>query len=268
MADQWSGYWKTKIGYAGENEILVRGYPIEELMGRISYVDAIVLALKGRFPSPEERTVLEGVSVALLDHGFISATVPPGRYVASANPSVSAGIAASVLSVGAFAVSPEDACDLINRAAQMHEDGMSIGEVAEVLVTEYLSSKRRIPGFGHPTHSEGDPRAIRLREIAEEAGLESRKLELYEAIHAEFVNQTGKTNIPINIDGMMAVVLDHFGYEPKEIAAIAIMSYMPGIVAHIIEEIREGKLLRIIPPSTSEYIGESRRSLPTDIASR
>ena len=259
--DKWSRYWRTSIGFAGENEILVRGYPLEEIIGRLSYSEGVMLALKGRLPSEPERTVLDAVLVCLLDHGFISATVPAARFVASANPSVQAGVAAGVLAMGQNAVSPAHACALIDGALARVAAGKGPDEVAAEIVSEYSAEKRRLPGFGHPSHTDGDPRAVRIEAVATEAGFVSDRLDIYKRIHAEFVRQTGKTNIPINIDGMMAAVLPEMGFTPDEITVLAMLSYLPGIAAHVLEEINDGVPLRIIPPTHSVYEGPPKRSL-------
>jgi citrate synthase len=259
--DRWAGYWRTSIGFAGENEILVRGYPLEELIGNVSYSEGVMLALKGRMPSEPEKSVLDAVLVCLLDHGFISATVPAARFVASANPSVQAGVAAGVLAMGQNAVSPAHACALIDDALARRDAGADPDDVAAAIVTEYRSDKRRLPGFGHPSHTDGDPRAVRIEEVAAEAGFVSARLDMYKRIHGEFVRQSGRTDIPINIDGMMAAVLPEMGFTPDEITVLAMLSYLPGIAAHVLEEINDGVPLRIIPPTTSAYDGPPRRSL-------
>jgi citrate synthase len=259
----WSTYWRTSIGFAGENEILVRGYPLEEIIGRLSYSEGVMLVLKGRLPDESETKVLDAVLVCLLDHGFISATVPAARFVASANPSVQAGVAAGVLAMGKNAVSPAHACALIDDALARRDAGRDADEVAAEIVAEYRAEKRRLPGFGHPSHTDGDPRAVRIEEVAAEAGFVSDRLDIYKRIHAQFVEQSGRGDIPINIDGMMAAVLPEMGFTPDEITVLAMLSYLPGIAAHVLEEINDGVPLRIIPPTTSVYEGPARRSLDT-----
>lgn len=266
--DKWSTYWRTSIGYAGENEILVRGYPLEEIIGRLSYSQGVMLVLKGRLPDEAETKVLDAVLVCLLDHGFISATVPAARFVASANPSVQAGVAAGVLAMGQNAVSPAHACALIDDALARCEAGKDPDAVAAEIVGEFRAERRRIPGFGHPSHTDGDPRAVRIEEVAVDAGFVSGRLDIYKRIHAEFVRQSGRTTIPINIDGMMAAVLPEMGFTPDEITVLAMLSYLPGIAAHVLEEINEGVPLRIIPPTTSVYDGPPRRSLDVNGAAR
>jgi hypothetical protein len=39
--DKYKQYWRTAISEIDRNKINIRGYPLEELSGRISYTDAI-----------------------------------------------------------------------------------------------------------------------------------------------------------------------------------------------------------------------------------
>ncbi|NIR49346.1 citryl-CoA lyase, partial [candidate division KSB1 bacterium] len=43
--------WKSAIAKVKPNEVRLRGYRVDELMGRISFGQAVYLALKGELPS-------------------------------------------------------------------------------------------------------------------------------------------------------------------------------------------------------------------------
>jgi citrate synthase len=97
-----------------------------------------------------------------------------------------------------------------------------------------------------------------LRDRIEEFGLPvHRKIALYEAAHTEFLRQVGR-KLPINVDGVMGAAFSELGYTPLEVQALAPFTMLPGIVAHAVEEIREGSPLRIVPDS--EYVGPAPRS--------
>ena len=48
-------------------------YP-QELSGRISYTDAIVLCLRGEIPGPVESNVINAIFTAAMDHQFLNTT--------------------------------------------------------------------------------------------------------------------------------------------------------------------------------------------------
>ena len=62
---------------------------------------------------------------------------------------------------------------------------------------------------------------------------------------------------------MIAAVYCELGFDPIEIEALAAVGYGYAIVAHVVEEIREGVPLRIIPDALgSKYIGPPERHIP------
>lgn len=260
----WSDYWRTKISYADENICLIRGYPLHELIEHLTYAEILYLTLKGELPTKEEVRLLNAVLCCIADHQYITATTPAARYTASAFPdSPIPGIATGILTMGSYTVSPQDSAELINSAYdRMKQEGLSIEETAKVVVEERLQKKQRVPGLGHPTYKDVDPRAVSVRKVAMESGFWGERSQLYEAIHKEFCRATGK-NLPINIDGMMACVLNEMGFDPLEMAGIAAISFMCGIIAHVVEEIKEGVPLRIIPENYgTPYFGPPKRHLP------
>lgn len=260
--EKWRGYWKTKVSKVGDHEILIRGYPLEEIIGNLTFTQAIYLTIRGELPTEREHKMMDALLCAILDHQFISATGPASRYVASANPHIIPAIAAGVLAMGSNTVSPQDSAEFMEKAyALMQKEKLSREETAKRIVDDRLSQKKRLPGFGHPTHKLYDPRSRRLREVAEELGYIGEKTLLYEAIHREFLSRV-KKDIAINVDGRMACIMTEMGFKPMEMASIGVLSFLPGVIAQSIEEIQEGVPLRIIPDIITEYTGKPERHLP------
>ena len=259
----WDDYWQTSISHADEKTCIIRGYPLEEMILNLTYPETLYLTLRGELPTKEETRLFNAVLCSIPDHQFIASTVPAARFTASAFPdSPIPGIATGILTMGSYTVSPQDSADFINRSYEkMVSRSLSIRAAASEVVEECLKSKRRIPGFGHPTYRKVDPRSEALKQVAQECGFWREKSQLYESIHREFVRVTGK-DIPLNIDGMMACVLNEMGFDPLEMAGIAAVSYMCGIIAHVVEEIKEGVPLRIIPPQHGAlYKGPGERHI-------
>lgn len=260
--DKWKGYWKTKVSKVGDHQILIRGYPLEEIIGNLTFTQSIYLTIRGELPTERETKMMDGLLCAILDHQFISSTGPAARFVASANPNIVPAIAGGVLAMGSNTVSPQDSAELIEKAfGLMKSAKLSKEETAKRVVDERMAQKKRFPGFGHPTHKLYDPRSRKLRQVAEKLGYIGEKTLLYEAIHKEFLGRV-KKDICINVDGCMACVMSEMGFHPLEMASIGMLSFLPGVIAQAIEEIREGVPLRIIPDTMTEYIGEPERHLP------
>jgi citrate synthase len=259
--------WQTKISRVLPGKVIIRGYSHEDLIGSRPYADGVFLTLIGRLPTPEESRMTDALLSSLYDHGFVAASVLAARYCASGNPQLIPATAAGLLTAGANTISPQHTCHFIDTAqALMQREGLSVEETARRIVVDARAKKQRIPGFGHPTHKGEDFRATKLWQIAEECGFIGDRTRLYQAVHAEFVRSTGKSGICINVDGALACIMLEMGLKPLQMVAIASLAVLPGIMAHVIEEIEEGVPLRVIRDEGMDYLGEPERALPPALA--
>src|SRR4029453_6953928 len=100
-----------------------------------------------------------------------------------------AGLAAAVLSVGAYTLAPEDTARFALAAHARHvEAGTTLDETAGTIVAAVRARKQRIPGIGHPLFTVVDPRAQKLKQVAVAEGLWSERAELFERVHRTFVD--------------------------------------------------------------------------------
>lgn len=252
--------FRTRVSEVGVGTVRLRGYSLEDVMRRLTYTEGTFLSLLGRLPTPAEVRLCDAVLTSLLDHGFVASTITAARYIASGNPQMIPATAGGLLAAGSNTLSPEHSYKLLADAERIRDErGLDFNEAAEVLVEEYSSSKRRLPGFGHPVHKSSDFRTDVIFELAEELGLAGAGIAQYRALLRSFVAKTGKTGIPINIDGGLAAVGWDMGWTANQTVAFAILSVLPGLMAHVVEEIEEGKPLRYI--LDGEYVGEPDREL-------
>jgi citrate synthase len=225
--------WTSSVSRVDGDVVRIRGYDLEELIGGTSFTASCFLLIRGRLPSPPEVRALDAVLNAVLDYALLKPGTVAARYAVSGNPSMTAGLATAILSVGPYTLAPEDA------AVEIAEDARR--------------RRLRIPGFGHPRFKRVDPRAQRLKEVAVEAGVWGDKARLYELIHRAFVDASGRPDIPINDVGMMAVVLLELGFTPDEMTGLAILSTFPGLIAHVSEELQTGRRIRVVPDDQVDY---------------
>jgi len=246
-------YWKTAVSRIDRNVIELRGYPLGEISGRVSYVEAIILLLRGDLPSEMESNVVNAIFTSAMDHQLLNATALAARVVVSANPDPVVGIATGVLSFGKVTAGvPSYVVQMLNEYHPGTNDPEALQAAAVKLVTDFRGRKDRIWGFGHPLHDlDGDHytfRARYLRERVEEFGLPvDNMVMLYELAHTEFLRQMNNRPFPINVDGMMGAAFAELGYTPLEVHALSPFTMLPGIVAHVVEEIEDGSPLRIVP---------------------
>lgn len=251
----------TAISEAVPGKVLIRGYVHADIIGNVPYADTVFLTLMGELPTPTQARMVDAMLTSLLDHGFVAATVSAARYIASGNPNFVPAVAGGLLAAGQNTLSPEHAYQLIAEARQVQaEQNLTVEETAAVMVARVRSQRRRFPGFGHPTHRDGDFRADALFALAQKLDFIGEATAMYLAIHREFVSATGRTDIPVNIDGCLACIGMDMGFSSDQVVAIALLAVLPGLMGHVIEEIQSGKPLRYI--HDGGYSGQPERPLP------
>ncbi len=269
-ANPWEAYWTTKVGWAAEGKILVRGYRAEELIRRLTFAQAAYLVIRGELPAPAQAQALDAVLRSGLDQAFINSAVPAARFAASAAPEApAAAIAAGVIAFGSVTGSPRQCAEMLIAAnGTMKRSRLSPAQAARQIVERYRKEGWKIPGLGHPMHKRAEPRAQALRAIAVKLGVWGERARLLDAIEREATRRFGRP-LPLNLAGAVAAVLLEIGFDPLEMVGVAIMGYMPALVAHTVEEIREGVPLRIIPEALgARYAGSPERPLPDGYGGR
>jgi citrate synthase len=252
--------WKTGITQIKPNEVRLRGYPIDELMGTITFAQAIFLALKGELPDEKVAKLLDAMLVSSIDHGATPPSALAARTVASTGAELNAAVASGVLSINRFhGGAIFDCMGVISEAIKRaHESKQSYQDVAVEIVTEYKAAKKRIAGFGHRIHTD-DPRTAKLFSLAKDLGVAGQGVEMVLALQNAF-EKTGKS-LPINVDGAIAALLIDLEM-PRELAnAFFIMARVPGLVAHVYEEQTTQRPMRRIHPTDHDYDGPEERNL-------
>src|SRR5450759_3160070 len=75
--------WQSALTEIAPNKILVRGYPLDEMMGRLGFAEAVYLLLMGELPTPAIGRMLNAVLVATIDHGVTPPSTLAARNVAT-----------------------------------------------------------------------------------------------------------------------------------------------------------------------------------------
>src|SRR5438045_4411882 len=78
---------------------MVRGHDIAQLMGRSSFGAAVFLILKGEMPDEKTARLMDAILVSSIDHGATPPSALAARTVASTGASLSASVAAGIMSI-------------------------------------------------------------------------------------------------------------------------------------------------------------------------
>jgi len=254
-------HWKTSITDVKPNKINMRGYPVDKLMGEISFAQAIYLVLKGEFPTPEVGKLIDAIFVSSVDHGASPPSVLAARTVASTGAELNSAVAAGVQAISRLhGGAIEEGMKLFLEIAQrMEEKKASEEEVIPQVLEEMKEKKKRASGFGHRIHTK-DPRTKKLFALAEELGYAGKYIRIALAIEKYLESQLGKS-LPINVDGAIAALLCELGISPEIGNAFFIIARVPGLVAHVHEEKTRMKPMRKIHPQDYEYDGPEERDI-------
>lgn len=255
--------WRTALTCIEPNKILVRGYPLDEMMGRLTFGEAIYLLLMGEAPSPAIASLMEAVLVSFIDHGATPPSTLAARNIATTGASLRSCVAGGLLGFGQYHGGDIESCmHFLDAGLARVRAGASYHDAAEAILDESGESGESIPGFGHRFHTR-DPRAARLFQMALELEMEGEHIQMIRAVEMVIAerDKTGSP-LPVNIDGAIAAVCGDIGIPPAVANALFIISRVPGIAAQAREEFERHPPMRQIDPKDHVYDGPSQRRLP------
>ena len=252
--------WKTSITEIKPNEVRLRGYRIDELMGRVTIGQAVYLALVGELPTPEVGSLIEAILVCSIDHGASPPSSLAARTAASTGAPLNAAVAAGLLSINRYHGGAIEDCMAVLEAGidRARETGSELSEVAGEIVKEHRTANKRIAGLGHRIHTE-DPRTQKLFALAEGAGIAGRGVGMIQALREAML--AGGKDLPINVDGAIAALLIDMQIPRALGNAFFMMARVPGLVAQVYEEQTRERPMRRIHPTDHVYDGPDARSL-------
>ena len=261
-ATQW---WSTDIIDMKPGVIRFRGFPIEQLIGRVSFPQMIWLMLKGDLPSPEKGALLEAALVAAVDHGPQAPSIAIGRMAVTCGLPLN-GAMASAINVldDVHGGAGEQCMELYAEIANLQDTGVELNAAIKQCLDAFIAANGKIvPGFGHRFHPI-DPRSPRLLELVDAARknkvVSGRFAEIGRGVEDLMQRRKGR-KIPMNIDGATAVIYSELGFSPALGRGLFILSRSVGILAHASEQSQQGGRIKgPMPPGIPyRYTGPAPR---------
>jgi len=269
-----SAWWDTSIIDIHPGKIAIRGYPIEQLIGRVRFPEMIWLMLRGELPSAAQAELLEAALVPGVDHGPHAPSIAISRMAVTCGLPVNGAMASAINVLDDIHGGAGQQCMERYREidALAGPGGDLVDAATKVLERHRAAGEKIMPGFGHRFHPV-DPRTAPLFELlarAEASGtIAGRFARIGRAVEVALQKPKGKL-IPMNIDGITAVIFCELGFEPELGRGLFILSRSVGILAHAWEQKQRGR--RIMGPMPPEipfkYSAPARRDLPPAIAAR
>lgn len=266
LVAQW---WATAVSRVEPGIIELREHPVQDLIGRTTFVETIWLMLRGELPRAGQAGLLEAALVAGVDHGPQAPSIAAARMAATCGVGLNSAMATGVNMLGDVHGGAGQQCvelldEIVERygrdAARPTRDAEQASSEAEFervvaeVVAEWRARSRYLPGFGHRFHPR-DPRRDPLLALVDRAvadGLVAgAHLRAARAVE-ELLNRgrEGGRPVPMNIDGATAVVYAELGFAAPLARGLFVLSRSVGILAHAWEETGQGRRNKSpMPPS-------------------
>ncbi len=256
--------WTTALTSIAPDKILVRGYALDEMMGRLTFAEAVYLLLMGELPTPSIGKMFDAILVSSIDHGVMPPSTLAARNVATSAAPLKDAVASGNLGFGPRHGGDIESCmRFLDSGLMLTRNGKTLQQAADTIVEECVRQKEVPPGFGHRVHTR-DPRAARLFQMALELELEGEHVRLIRAVEGVLEKKKGVFDqpLPVNVDGAIAAVTADLGFAYELGNAVFLVSRLPGLIAHAHEERVRQAPMRQIDPKDHHYDGAKERRLP------
>jgi citrate synthase len=210
--------------------ITVRGKDLcGELIGKTDFTSYFWFLVTGEAPSDTQRFFADAVLTAIAEHGLVPSVVAARITYAAAPEAFQGAVAAGLLGCGSVVLGSAEA------AGRFLTDLIESGEAPAEAVARLRAEKKAIPGFGHPLHSGGDPRANLLLKLADERGAAGRHVEMLRSIESALPAALGRA-LPINVNGAIPAVMLDVGFPLAALKGISLLARTASLIAHLNEE--------------------------------
>jgi len=215
---------------------VVRGHDLcAELVGAITFTDHVWLLITGQLPGAAQRRVLDATLVAIAEHGLVPSVAASRMTLAAAPEALQGAVAAGILGCGSVILGAAEAAARLYAAILARVPGETPEVAARTVLTELRTSRKPVPGYGHPLHKRQDPRVARLLAVSAEAGVAGKHIEIA-ALVERLVPEIWNRPLAMNVSGAIAAALLDAGYPLFAVKGVPILARTASLIAHLTEE--------------------------------
>lgn len=226
----------TAISDVHPDRIVVRGHDLcRDLIGEMGFTAFFLLLLTGRTPEPVLVRATDAALLAIAEHGFVPSVQAARMTLAGAPEAIQGAVAAGLLGAGSVVLGAAETAGTLLAEVAGAADRSEPDTAAREVLAALRAERRPLPGFGHPTHRDADPRAARLIALAREWGVAGRHVAALEAL-ARHVGPVYGRALPVNVSAAIPALLLDCGYPASALKGIPLLARCAALIAHLAEE--------------------------------
>jgi citrate synthase len=228
----------TSICTSDATSITVRGLDLcGDVIGQWDFTSYFWLLVTGQAPTEIQRFFANATLCAIAEHGLVPSVVAARMTLAAGPEAWQGAVAAGLLGCGSVVLGSAEIAGqfyagLVADAAQQN---LSDHDAALAGITALRAQRKPVPGFGHPQHSAGDPRALKLIELAQQKGVAGRHIAMLHAIRDALPEAIGRP-LPINVNGAIPAVMLDVGFPLAALKGISLLARTASLIGHLQEE--------------------------------
>ena len=251
----------TSICTSDAESITVRGRDLcSDIIGKMDFTSYFWLLVTGKEPTYVQKFFANAVLAAIAEHGLVPSVVAARMTYAAAPEAFHGAVAAGLLGCGSVVLGSAEVAgrfyaDLVGQAV---DSDKSAADIAAEGVRTLRATKQAIPGFGHPQHSAGDPRALLLLDLAQQHGIVGQHIGMLYALRDCLPETIGRP-LPINVNGAIPAVMLDVGFPVGALKGISLLARTASLIGHLQEELDRpiGFILSGAAAAAIDYDGET-----------
>lgn len=228
----------SAISTSDPERIVVRGKDLcADLIGKTDFTSYFWLLVTGAEPSPVQRLFADAVLTAIAEHGLVPSVVAARMTYAAAPEAFQGAVSAGLLGCGSVVLGSAEVSGrfLAQCIDTAERENMSFDQAAAAGVAALRAEKKAIPGFGHPLHDKGDPRANLLLKMADEHAIAGRHIKMLYAVRDALPEALGR-KLPVNVNGAIPAVMLDVGFPLAALKGLSLLARTASLIAHLQEE--------------------------------
>lgn len=220
----------SAISTSTPEAITVRGRDLcRDVIGQVDFTSWFWLLVTGTEPDETQKFFADAVLTAIAEHGLVPSVVAARMTYAAAPEAFQGAVAAGLLGCGSVVLGSAEA------TGRLLAHLVKTGEAPADALARLKAEKKAVPGFGHPLHAAGDPRANLLLKLADEKGAAGPHIAALRALQAAIPGVIGR-DLPINVNGAIPAVMLDVGFPLAALKGISLLARTAGLIGHLAEE--------------------------------